>query len=117
MIKLHKNTRVVRETTASFEYMDGEEVKVEQIRVRYFSPTVAEVRSTSSEISAKRKEGETVWLSETLSKQIESLPDLVDDKDKPIKITAEFLETLPVVNLTAINDAIDRDLAPKSTAS
>lgn len=102
--------RAVREITAKYETTSG---KIEDIRVRYYSPTVAETRRNSEDVDAKRKAGEIVWVSDTLAQMIESIPDLVDVKGKPFKIAPEFLESLSITNLLAIDKAIREDLDPK----
>jgi hypothetical protein len=118
MIKLNGNRRTVRETTAEFQYTDDEgNLKFDEIRVRYFSPRIEDFKKLRAEFEAQAKanNGQPFFLSEGLAKQIESLPDLADAKGKPLKITAEVLEKeIDLLNLQAIREAIDADLAPKS---
>jgi len=93
MIKL--GSKLIRETTAPFQYTDEStgETKTEEIRVRYFSHTIAEIRANAAkiqaEIDAAKERGEPLWLSATLPYQIESLPDIADPKSgkDSIKIT------------------------------
>jgi hypothetical protein len=120
MIKIQGRQRTVRETSAEFEYEVDGEIKKEPIRVKYYSPTVAELRELEKDIKAKLKERSetdesgTYYLTEALVKRIHSLPDLVDGKGKPHKITLEFIESLDNKNLERIRDAINEDLNPKA---
>ena len=112
------STRLVRETTAPYEYTDEKgELKVEQIRVRYYSLSVAEMREKTARIEQMIAEAvdkkEPVWLSDVLPLTLESLPDLLDQKGKPIAITADSLAKLNRHNLDAIQTAISEDLNPK----
>jgi hypothetical protein len=115
MIKLNGNKRTVRETEADWTYQDGDELKTEPIKVRYFSPTVADVRRQTD---ARRKaitEGKDWYVSHQLVEMLDSLPDLIDPKtNKPVKITLDFLELQELMNLQSIVDAIDADVRPKS---
>jgi hypothetical protein len=146
-----ENTRTVRETTAPFEYMKDGKLAVEDIRVRYFSQTIADVRKERSDALARaaqieefekqkddlREDGsdkalaklaelekqtspgesEFPWLSKTLAPKIESLPDILDAKDKPIAITEDNLSKISVVNLRALAKAMEDDLRPKEQPS
>ncbi|MEO8650604.1 MAG: hypothetical protein ABI539_15685 [Acidobacteriota bacterium] len=115
MIKLNPDRRTVRETSASFEYTDDKGVlQTETIRVLYKSPTVADIKRATDLVKAKRKSDTPYWLSEELADQLDSLPDLVDDKGKPFKITEELLSSFSLKNLKAIAEAIEGDLNPKS---
>jgi hypothetical protein len=106
---------LVRETTAPFIYSDdnGDPV-TENIRVRYYAWTTAKLKEAHSLREKKIAEGGTYWHSDMLADRIESLPDIVDDKGKPVKIDVAFLDTLDIKNLTAIGEAIDNDIRPKS---
>ena len=124
MIKLNDIGRTVRETVAPFEYTDPKTGKIvtEDIRVRYYSFTVAELKQMRAEAFAQQKairegdEGKVQWLSGVLVGKLAELPDILDAKNKPIAITEANLDKISVVNLTAISHAIDRDLDPKRTA-
>ena len=125
MIKLNDIGRTVRETVAPFEYTDPKTGKIvtEDIRVRYYSFTVAELKQMRAEAFAQQKairegdEGKVQWLSGVLVGKLAELPDILDAKNKPIAITEANLDKISVVNLTAISHAIDRDLDPKRTAA
>lgn len=110
----HSQSRIVRETSAPFIHnVDGEEI-TEQIRVRYFSLSVAEAK----EFRDKVREKDDLYLSDILLPVIESLPDFVDDEERPIKITAEVLESLNSINLRALQQAIEEHLTgPKTQPS
>jgi hypothetical protein len=115
MIKIDAGERIVRETTAPFEHMQDGEVATSEIRVRYFSPTTQDIIEQRNEEKARKAEDETAsyWLSEALVRRLESLPDLVDGKGKPVKITLEFLNSIAIKNLPAIQDAIAKDIEGK----
>jgi hypothetical protein len=126
MINLTSSHRTVRETTAAYEYPDPKtgELVVEQIRVRYFSMTVAEIKKLRSDAFAKAaaaekdpEAAEFPWLSSVLVNKLESLPDIVDGKNKPIAITVANLDKITAVNLQAINQAIEEDLVPNAPAT
>jgi hypothetical protein len=124
MIKIQGTQRTIRETTSEFEHFEGGEIKKETIRVKYYSPTITELRSLEKELKAKFKEssqsgeGEsTFYLTEFLVKRLHALPDLADGKGKPFKITLENIESLDVKNLERIRDAINDDLNPKAQAA
>lgn len=112
MVTIKKNARTIRETTCEFEYQDGDKLKTEKIRVRYYSPTTADQRKLKTE----RDENGAYWLSDMLVDRLESLPDLIDEETgKPFVIEQEFLDGLDVRNINAINQAIQDDLNPKLT--
>jgi hypothetical protein len=114
MIKLNKDTRTVRQTEADFEFNDGDgQLQTEKIRVLYYSPTTQETKEIEEEM--RKRQGDKskliAWYhTDTLIRRLHSLPDLVDDNEKPHKITLEFLDSLSGKNIEAINDAITDDL-------
>lgn len=115
MIKLKKDNRTVRETSADYQYNDPEtnEVKTETIRVLYYSPTTAQTKEIQAEIQKRLddKKGRVAWyISDSLVRLLHSLPDIVDDNEKPHAITIEFLDSLDAVNLESIQDAINEDI-------
>lgn len=117
MLKLKKRT--IRETTAVIEVNDDDGNLVsETIRVKYYSPRVADVEAMQAEIEKAEAETEgkgKSWLSWILAKRIHSLPDLADEKGKPLEVSQEMLEEyLDIKALTAIREAIEDDLNPKS---
>lgn len=57
------------------------------------------------------------WLADSLAKRLESLPNLCDGDEKPFPITSESLSLVPIVNLMAIEKAIEDDLVPKTQPS
>ena len=135
MIKVTASKPVVRECTAEYEHMDDAgNPTVSEIRVRYFSQTVAELKQQRADALKrareleKRAEGsekadididndDFPWLSHILVNRIESLPALTDEKGKPLPITIESLDQLTAANLRAIEAAIAADVAPKSQPS
>lgn len=102
--------RLVRETTAPFILVEKGEERIEQIAVRYYAFSIAEGRAYREGLA---KLGDMVLFSDLLLPMLESLPDFVDEKDKPVKITREFLEGLNSINLQAIHTAVGEDLVPK----
>lgn len=115
MIKLNGNHRTVRETEADWTYQDGDDIKTESIKVRYFSPTVSDVRRQTDARREAITKGNDWYVSHQLVDMLESLPDLIDPKtNKPVKITVDFLEKQELLNLQRIVDAIDEDVRPKS---
>lgn len=118
MITLKKATgKIVRETTADFITMDGDEMKTEKIRVRYHDLSTKQLKERKAAFDAKFADdpGAVIWNSEDLIDRLHSLPDIVDDNEKPVEITLEFLDSLEVKNLNSIKAAIESDLNPKST--
>lgn len=122
MIKLN-GKRTVRECTAEFQTTDAAgSLAFESIRVRYFSPRGHDFKDLRAEMNDKIENApnEPVnWLAVGLSKQLHSLPDLAHPKTgKPLThgtFDAELLDReIDLLNLQAIRDAIDEDLAPKS---
>lgn len=114
MIKLDAKERTIRECKAPYQFTEKGELKTEEIRVQYYSLKIKELKDYFAEIEAKAKDAETiVWLSETLAKRIHALPDILDDKDKPIAITIENLDKIDIPNLEAIKKAIDEDVKGK----
>jgi len=108
---LKNQGKIVRETMAPFIDVDdkGEET-TEQIIVRYFTFSTAAGREFRHEIEAL---GDEATLADSIFPMLHSLPDFVDDKDKPIKLTKEFIEGLNSVNQQAILKAIREDASPK----
>lgn len=102
---------IVRETIAPFITIDekGEET-TEQITVRYYSFSTAEGRAVNQKLDEL---GDSRTWADSLFPMLESLPDFVDDKEKPVKITLEFLESLNAINQQAIFKAIKEDASPK----
>lgn len=131
MIKLRSKKALVRETTADYEYTDDSGNSVtENIRVRYFSKTVAELKVQHRWHKEKAEADPTqiLWLSDTLPFVVESLPDIEGLDGKPIKCkydkdgyptqdTVENFEAIAKHNLQAIEKAIADDLAPKEQPS
>lgn len=107
---LKNQGKIVRETMCPFIINDGGEETTEQIIVRYYSFSIAEGRAFRQSIEAL---GDEVTWADNLLPMLESLPDFVDDKGKPVKITREFLEGLNTLNLRAMLKAIGEDASPK----
>lgn len=107
---LKNQGKIVRETIAPFIINEGGEETVEQIVVRYNSFSINEGRAFRRAIEDI---GDEATWADTLLPMLDSLPDFVDDKNKPVKITKEFLEGLNSLNLQAILKAIKEDASPK----
>jgi hypothetical protein len=131
MIKV--NTTPIRQVTAPYEYLDEAtgEKQVEQIRVHYRGLTTKEGRETwaAAEAAMKaqpKKKGkaeesaeefaiqEPSWYVDMVITRLVALPDLADESGKPFPITKESLDTLDVLNVKAIHEAIQEDLNPKA---
>jgi|SRR6185369_15150665 hypothetical protein len=115
-MKINPLARVVRETTAPFEFTnDAGEVETADIRVRYFSRTVKEEKDRKSKLEAM-DDNELYWMSEQLMDAgLCELPDLIDPKSKkPYKITVDVLDNFSAKNLRNIKKAIDDDITPKA---
>lgn len=116
MIKINSSSaRIVRETTAPFEYIEDGEIKNVDIRVRYFGARVADIKKLRREIEerAKTDPNAIIWLSEEVHLRIESLPDLIGDDGLPVAVSVDFLESLDIKNLQAIKNAIQAADNPK----
>ena len=105
--------KIIRTTSAPFEYMEGTEVKTKKITVRYVGRTVKELKEQRASIENRAKENpnQVVWLSESLAKRLNALEDLPEDFAN-LQITEEGLDELDVKNLEAIRDAIDENENP-----
>lgn len=105
--------KIIRETTADFEYQEAGEIKKKKIRVRYFGQTLKDIKLRRAEVKARAEKDPTdvLWLSETLSKRLESLLDMPDSFN-PFEITEENLDELDVKNLERIDKAIADDENP-----
>lgn len=106
-------TRTVRETTAPWEYTDETgALQVEDIRVRYISPTLQDLERVRK-MMADAEEGSSAWLAKDLSERIDSLPDILDEKGKPVTTDEAFFQTVTLKNLQALQKAYNDDLYPK----
>lgn len=105
--------KIIRTTSAQFQYQDGAEVKTKKITVRYFGQTVKELKERRRDIQTRAENNPTdvIWLSETLSKRLHSLEDLPEGFEN-IEISEDSLDGLDVKNLEAIQKAIDEDENP-----
>ena len=115
MIKISKaQGRVVRETTCPFLIVTDEKEVIEMIRVRYFSLSIKEMREFGRKVESN---GDSMYMSDLLLPLIESLPDIVDDDEKPVTVTLELLDSLNAINVRALHKAIQDDIAgPKTPA-
>jgi len=107
--------KIIRATSAPFEYQDGAEVKSKTIVVRYFGRTVKELKEQRLDIQtrAKNNPDEVIWLSETLAKRLHSLDELPEGFDENFEISETSLDEVDAKNLEAIRDAIEKDENPK----
>ncbi|MET0754297.1 MAG: hypothetical protein ABWZ66_13025 [Pyrinomonadaceae bacterium] len=114
MIKVDTNKKpIIRETTAPWEYEADGEIKTDDIRVQYYDWTTKELKEQEADLKAKQAEGDLLWNTDSLLGRIHSLPDLVDEKEKPVEITLEFLDAQSIKNIAALKKAIDDDLNPE----
>lgn len=111
MIKVTNQSKIARETTAPFLFVDDEgKQHTEKIRVEYYSLSPAESRKYRESIGSK----DAYW-SDVLLPIVKALPDLEGEDGGPFVITKENLETINGTNLQAIVRAIEEDTnRPKS---
>lgn len=108
--------RIIRKTTATVEFADEKgDIQTGEIQVHYYSPTMADLQNSQRAMEASN--GDIGWVTRELAPRIHALPDILGDDDKPIEITVANLESLPIKNLNAIQEAIEKDLHPKSDAT
>lgn len=118
MIKLQQlqqgQGRLTREVVVPFVYRDenGEE-KTDDIRVRYWSFSIAETREYQSKLEAMQRGDIASSLADILALLIAELPDVVDDEGNAVPVTPELLSQINIINLRAIDKAISDDLRPK----
>lgn len=131
MIKTAGSQRLVRECTANYEYINEKnETVTEEIRVKYFSLTIADIKRQQAWIRdiADKDPNRILWLSETLPFSVHSLPGVAGQNGKPIitKFDKNGVPTPATVadfdgiarhNLEAIRDAIAADMVPKEQPS
>ena len=111
MIQVATNKKpIVRETTAKYSYVDGGEIKTEDIRVRYRSLSVKSLKEQKALINDKKDDA---YISDMVFAVVEELPDFVGEDKKPITLTLEFFEEMDLDNLKAIKEAIDGDVNPE----
>jgi hypothetical protein len=117
MITYDPERKIIRTCTAPFEFVnDAGELEVRDITVEYYSISTKKLKELR-EASAKRLKDDPdqpQWFSELLFERLHALPDLVDKKKKPYKITVDFLDTFDLKNLEAIRQAIEEDGRPKA---
>lgn len=115
MIKFHPERKIIRRCTAPFEIVnDKGETETHQITVEYYSLSTSKIKEMRESVDKRIKDGDPLWYSDLLSERLHALPDLVDGKNKPYKITLAFLESLDAGNVEAIVKAIDEDGRPKA---
>ena len=131
MIKTAGSQRLVRECMANYEYTDDKgETVIEEIRVKYFALTTADMKRQKAWIQdqAEADPNRIIWLAETLPFSVHSLPGVAGQDGKPIvskfdkngvptKATVEHFENIARNNLEAIRDAISEDVRPKEQPS
>lgn len=117
MIKLRElqnQGRLTREVTVPFIYRDDNGVEqTTEMRVRYWSFSIAETREYQSKLEAMQRGDLSSTLADILALLIAELPDVVDDNGNPVQVTPELLSQINIVNLRAIDRAISEDLYPK----
>lgn len=114
MIKVNTNNEpIVRQTNAEWEFQENGEIKTANICVLYFDFTTKVLKQQQAELKAKADGDDLLWNTDSLLGRIHSLPDLVDEKEKPVEITLEFLDAQSIKNIAALKKAIDDDLNPE----
>lgn len=136
MIKLNTKQRTVRECRAPFEYQtDAGELVTEEVRVRYFSPTVQQSKQLYEELEQTLESKAQFWQSSQLAVLLAGLPDIEtengtfepvppkpdeesgkawDEYQTARRKAERWLEAIEVKNLTAIRKAMEDDIDPKS---
>lgn len=125
MITVKGKQRMVRQTTAPFEYEnDKGETITDQIVVRYYVQTAKEAKERHlagvAAYNNAKKNDEIVpfeYHIDTLASRLESLPDLAGPDGKAFAITSDNLGLLSVPNINAIHKAIEDDTNPKEQPS
>lgn len=107
--KINIDERRIRSVIAKID----DEGTEKEMPVEYYAWTIAETRQYEDAVKKSVEEKKTFFLSELLVKRIHSLPTVVDKSGKPIKITAQNVEKIPLDVLQAINAAIEEDQVPK----
>lgn len=114
MITIKKETStLIREAVAAWEFVDNDgKLQSEDIRVLYRDWSTADLKSQQNAAKTEGNE-DWIWNTDSLLKRLHSLPDLVDEKGKPVEITLEFLDSQSVKNIANLKKAIDEDLNPE----
>lgn len=73
--------------------------------------------ATLAEIERRHDDAERYALAEFLVMMGVELPEIVDDAEHPVEITADLLATFETKNLLAIREAIRKDANPNATPS
>jgi hypothetical protein len=108
MSKQKQDNRTVRECTTKWDYNEGDELKTCDVRVFYFSPTIAQLKAARVKDEAAK---EQLWLSDSLADQLHSLLDLPSSIEQPaIPPTVAWLDEQDLVNLKRVKAAIEEDL-------
>lgn len=118
MIKFDTEKKIIRTCTAPFEFPDDKgDLQVHDITVEYYSMSTKKLKEMREALAKRLKDNpdEPQWFSEILFERIHALPDLIDPKkNKPYKITIDFLDSIDLKNLEAIRTAIEEDGRPKA---
>lgn len=115
-IKARPAEKPYRSTKAKWILFENGEEQTVEVTVQYYSPSVREIREARERLAAKvNGDPEAiVWLSDLLAERIHAIPELVDDDEKPVEISAELLELQDLRNLQSLDEAIKADQDPKS---
>lgn len=102
----------MRECTATWDYNDGDELKSKEIQVRYYSPTIKQLKADriAEEKQIEKDPTTIVWLSDVLSKSIHSLHDLPSTPSSVAAPSIDWLDEQDLKNLTSVREAINEDL-------
>jgi uncharacterized protein (DUF342 family) len=112
-IKASQVVNATRSVNVTLTFDDDEGNRhTEATRVIYRALSVRRMRELAEKTEVTKKE-----FSEQLAEMVVSLPDVVDEADKPYPINSEFFESLSLDNLKAISEGISNDIAPPSQPS
>lgn len=109
--------KIIRTCVAPFTLMNDEgKIETRDITVEYYSLSTKRLKEMreAQEKLLKDNPTATLWHSTTMIELIHSLPELLDAKNRPHRITIEFLDSLDVRNLDSIRRAIEEDGRPKA---
>jgi hypothetical protein len=112
-----KETRTIRETTCKWEFNNEDgDLESKEIRINYFSPTVAQLKADrlAEEARIDKDPTSVIWITDILGKTLHSLHELPVTPSTPKSVviapSIEWLDEQDLRNLTTVREAIDEDL-------
>jgi hypothetical protein len=112
-----KETRTIRETTCKWEFNNEDgDLESKEIRINYFSPTVAQLKADrlAEEARIDKDPTSVIWITDILGKTLHSLHELPVTPSTPQSVviapSIEWLDEQDLRNLTTVREAIDEDL-------